>query len=238
VVTGLDGDGLFGDWTFNRAWSVLTGRAQPVPRDLLRIARLAAPAGARGWLGRRRLSLNARWLLPAAALELEHSLARELAGEPRRWDLRVDWWARSRVLAALCDGLGVLARDVGTRLVHPLLDRTFLAAMARAGARSGFGDRTTAMRSLFGDLLPPQVLARSDKALFTFVYFTDRSRAFAERWNGDGVRRDLVDPESLRATWLAAPPASPDMRSGLLLQAAWLAGSGADVQRHFNCDLE
>jgi asparagine synthase (glutamine-hydrolysing) len=238
VVTGLDGDGLFGDWTFTRAWSVLTGRARPAPRDLLRIARLAAPIAGRRLLLQRRLSLDVSWLRPAAAAELEGFLVRELAGEPRRWDLRVDWWARSRVLAALRDGLGVLARDVGTRLVHPFLDRIFLAAMSRAGARSGLGDRTRVMRALFGDLLPSQVLSRGDKANFTFVYFTDESRAFAEQWNGDGVRRDLVDPERLRGIWRAAPPASPDMRSGLLLQAAWLAGSGADVQRHFNCDLE
>ena len=239
AVSGLEGDGLFGGWSFARAWSVLKGSVRPEWRDFLRIARLGAPDAARQRLTRRRFSLDADWVPAEAAAELEGRLAAEIASEPRRWDRRVDWWSRGRLLAMLRQANEVLARDAGARMVHPLLDPLFLAAMARAGGRSGFGDRTSAMKMVFGDLLPAAVLSRADKADFTFVYFSDASKAFADHWSGNGVSPDLVDSEALRATWKLEPPAWPDMRSGLLLQAAWLADSGIrDGEDHFNCAVE
>ena len=92
-----------------------------------------------------------------------------------------------------------------------------------------------AMRALFGDLLPREVLERGEKAEFTAVYWTDRAKSFAAEWTGTGVPLDLVDPAALQATWTSE---RPDARSALLLQAAWLATSDApEVEQHFNSDL-
>ena len=238
-LSGLEGDGLFGGWTMARAWSVLQGWVRPEPRDVLRIARLAAPEAVRDRLVRRRFALDASWVLSDARSELERAMATQMLGEPRRWDTRVGWWSRSPILTVMRQGLEPLARDVGVRLIHPLMDPTFLAALAQAGRRTGFGDRTRAMKALFGDLLPPELLSRADKADFTYVYFAEKSKAFAAAWTGKGMPTGLVDADALRATWQREPPKWPDMRSGLLLQAAWLADSGLrQAQSHFNCDLE
>jgi asparagine synthase (glutamine-hydrolysing) len=239
AVTGLEGDGLFGGWTYARAWSVLSGWARPEPRDLLRLARLSAPGPLRARMLRRRYSLDAPWVLPEPRMALERALTAHMSGEPRRWDLRVGWWSRSAMLGMIQEAFELLAADAGTRVVHPLLDPTFLASMARAGGRRGFGSRTRAMQVIFGRLLPEELPRRPDKADFTYVYFGEQSKEFAASWRGDGVPDHLVDADALRATWSFEKPEWPDMRSALLLQAAWLAESGArESQSHFNCDLD
>jgi asparagine synthase (glutamine-hydrolysing) len=55
-------------------------------------------------------------------------------------------------------------------VIHPFLDARFLGAVARAGGRVGFGERTRAMRSLFGEPLPAALLERSTKASFNEVF--------------------------------------------------------------------
>ncbi len=76
------------------------------------------------------------------------------------------------------------------------------------------------MRMLFSHLLPEAVIVRSDKARITPAVFRDPATEFALRWQGEGVDDELVDPTVLRAVWLAP---DPDLRSALLLQAAWVA---------------
>jgi hypothetical protein len=83
------------------------------------------------------------------------------------------------------------------------------------------------MRALFGGLLPPELLARSDKAAFTRALWGEEAGEFGARWRGEGVRADLVDAEELRRGW-SSP--NPDFRSATALQAAWLAtSSGATL---------
>jgi asparagine synthase (glutamine-hydrolysing) len=77
------------------------------------------------------------------------------------------------------------------------------------------------MRSQFTGVLPDELLARPDKAVFAAAFVGSWTRDFARAWQGEGVDHDLVDPEILRATWLAE---GFDSRAALLLQAAWLQG--------------
>ena len=234
-VTGLDGDGIFGTWTTWRPWAVLRGGIHPEPRDALRIAKIFAPGPARRAWVRHRSALGVTWLLPEAKAELEHAWRSWWASEPVRWNDRVAWWVRSRLIVVLKQATALLADDTDVRLLHPFLEPAFLAALSRAGGWSGFGDRPAAMRMLFGDLLPREVLERGEKAEFTAVYWTDRAKSFAAEWTGTGVPLDLVDPAALQATWTSE---RPDARSALLLQAAWLATSDApEVEQHFNSDL-
>jgi asparagine synthase (glutamine-hydrolysing) len=235
-LTGIDGDGLFDSWRYQRAWDAFRGRVRPEPRDLLRVSKAAMPRRIKARWMRRRESIGVTWLSPEAKAGVDTAWANWWAGEPAAWSRRVVWWSQSRLVRVVRDAIGLLARDAGTAVMHPLLDPTFLAALSRAGGRSGVGDRTRAMHQLFGGLLPAEVLSRSDKADFTRGYFGPETRQFAASWSGQGLPTDLVDPDALRDTWRSE---MPDMRSSLLVQAAWLATSaGGDLDHSFNCRLE
>ena len=83
--------------------------------------------------------------------------------------------------------------------------------------------RAEAMRRLFGDLLPPQVLRRQSKAYFNTALFGAASRAFARDWRGGGLDPRLVDEERLRREWLQPVPHAGCFA---LLQAAWMTAQG------------
>jgi asparagine synthase (glutamine-hydrolysing) len=219
LLTGFDGDSLFGGWAFARVGAVLRGRAAPEPRDLLRLGHAAAPRFVRGWVGRRRAKAGstARWLRP----EVQDAWAAALCEwTPVRWSAHVAMFERSpRWLAVSCASMQALAGDTGTLVVHPFLDRDFLASLRHAGGAWGWGDRSATMAALFGDLLPQETVARATKARFDEVFWGEQSRAFAREWDGGGIDEDLVDPVALRAEWLSE---RPDARSSTLLQSAWL----------------
>jgi asparagine synthetase B (glutamine-hydrolysing) len=233
VLTGVDGDGLFGGWASARAWAVLTARARPTPRDLRSVLRAAAPKLIRrAWL-LRRPPPGIDWVKPAARQELRSLWAEERASQPARWDARVAWFARRRDEVVFHQALQFLADDHQVKIYHPFLDLRFLATVARAGGRSGFGDRTRAMRELFDGLLPEAVLVRADKADFTAAVWNESTRKFISRWPGGGLPDSLVDEAGLRRAW-----AEPDARTALLLQAAWLWSVDGKLEHLVNCRFE
>ena len=79
------------------------------------------------------------------------------------------------------------------------------------------------------DLLPDDVLTRPTKATFNGAFWSVHARAFAERWNGDGVDTGLVDPEQVRRAWVAE---QPPPNAFALVQQAWLATEGARRRHH------
>jgi asparagine synthase (glutamine-hydrolysing) len=117
----------------------------------------------------------------------------------------------------------VVGEDAGITVISPLEHPRFLSALADAGGRRGLGGRTAIMHALFAGRLPEAVIARMDKARITPAVFREPARDLARNWQGEGIDDALVDPVALRATWLAP---DPDLRSGLQLQAAWLATQG------------
>jgi hypothetical protein len=127
--------------------------------------------------------------------------------------------------------MDLLAGDNDVRVSHPFMDPGVLAALARFGGRSGFGDRAIAMRRLFGELLPAEILSRSDKADFTGAVWNEGAREFATAWRG-GLASEIVDENGLRLAW-----ATPDARAGLLLQAAWLVSVDGKLEHQANCSL-
>ncbi len=225
VLTGEDGDGLFASWDSARVLAVLTGRARPARRDLLRLAKAALPRIERAWVQQRFRPLRLPWLLPDAQAAVVRAWADELGSEPRRWDRWVEWWSRRRYLTRLRQGIDLVGAVWNARSMHPLLDPCFLAIVARRGGRIGFGDRTRAMRALFPGLLPDAVLGRADKADFSRLAWGPHARAFVEAWPGDRIPAELVDIGGLRRVW--GDPV-PVIRTAYLLQAAWLSGSVAD----------
>jgi asparagine synthase (glutamine-hydrolysing) len=78
----------------------------------------------------------------------------------------------------------------------------------------------------FGDVLAPEVIGRTTKAVFDELHGGRSSRAFAEAWDGRGVDPAWVDPEALRREWLSP---RPEYRSLTALNAAWLASRGVEA---------
>jgi asparagine synthase (glutamine-hydrolysing) len=232
VLTGLGGDQLFGSWRWSSVGDLLARRRRPEARDLLRLVYVSVPAPLREPRERARERPDLPgWLRPEAAREALSLAAHRAAQEPAWWRDRIRWRLRRRDLAACRESLALLAADAGVRAVAPILDPAFVAALARAGGRSGYGDRTATMRAVFEDLVPGELLARSTKGTATSMFWAG-SPSFAERWGGGGVDPGLVDHEALRREWRAP---APDGRTALLLQAAWLATEG---DRHAGDSLD
>jgi asparagine synthase (glutamine-hydrolysing) len=220
-MTGFDGDGLFSSWRWERAQAVLHRVSRPHPRDLLRVGLALAPATLRARVMGPRTQVDwADWLRSDARREVEAAMAADEAAEPRRWDDWVARYARSRFHRLPPASLALLGTSRDVEVVHPLADPGFLAALARTGGAAGFGPRTEAVRTLFGDLLPPETVNRTSKGEFGAALWGPGARAFAEGWTGDGVDSELVDPDALRSAWLDE---NPPLAAATLLQDAWLA---------------
>lgn len=164
------------------------------------------------------------WLRPDALSLAVRQLADDHLEEPLDWRKSLAWHLNRRYVIAYQANRKALALSFGVDHTDPLLDPGFVEAFALAGGRLGFSSRTEAMAFLAEDLLPRPVIERTTKAAFNAAYFTAESRGFAERWSGEGVDRDLVDTEALRAEWRKETPAALSFG---LLQAAWRAEEGA-----------
>ena len=226
LVSGVGGDQTL--LAAGRALDVLAGRVRPVPRDSLRIAAGVAPAALRRPVLRRRLRLTLPWLSDAGNEALTEAALGQEARRPLRWDARLREMWRSRVFRLMLDRIDALGSLVDAKAVHPFLDPRFLSALATTGGRTGFTDRTAAMRALFADELPDQVNKRGSKASFDEVLFTRRSRRYVAELDEArlvGLLRDLgadeiVDPPALLAHWRTNRPMA---NSFLLVQACRLA---------------
>jgi len=111
-----------------------------------------------------------------------------------------------------------LAASAGARLAMPYRDDRFIAALAAAGGRRGFGNRTATLSHLAGHLLPAELLRRSDGVNRSQAFFGDASRAFAAQWSGHGLDDEVVDTDVLRALWSSG---SFPWASTMLFQSAF-----------------
>jgi asparagine synthetase B (glutamine-hydrolysing) len=223
ILTGIGGDEMLAEAMWRRFRASLQGR-RPRPRDLLRVAYLCAPRRVRKYAIEQRTEIHYPWLRADARREVLARHADQSARAPAGWAGYLDWVRRLRYLRVGAASKAALAEDAGVLAVHPFLDSGFSAALASVPRRGRYSDRTDAMRSLFGDLLPGAVIERQTKASFDGAFWNDSSRAFASEWDGSGVDTELVDVEALRTEWLSA---SPDARSYTLAQSVWLARSAA-----------
>jgi len=219
-LTGYHGDTVFGGERWRTTNELLDRRRRPHPRDPLRLGLAFSPRWVKQLVFRRRVVVPP-WLRPVAREAFVEGLSRAQASAPRRWDQWVGFVASRRAFRMASESMRLLAADADadTKHVEPLADRLVLACMAKAGGTLGIGDRTKIMRSLFTGVLPDQLLARPDKAVFGAAFVGSWTRHFARDWHGEGVDHDLIDPEILRETWLAE---TFDFRAALLLQSAWL----------------
>jgi hypothetical protein len=218
LLTGIDGDSLFGGWRWTRLAALARGGRRPEARDALRIARFLSPAALQRRVGARPIP-PFPWLSDEA-----HDAVREIWGrdqfvQPRTFPGFIRWLRRSRHVDGFRTLLVELGADAGALVENPFLDEQFLASYAQLGGSRGVGDRTRAMQILFGGLLPPAVVTRPSKAAFDEVYMGERARAFAARWDGEGLDPALVPADRLRADWSSG---AVSFRTMALMQWLWL----------------
>ena len=218
LVTGIGGDEIFGRSGWQPLQLVLARRAQPVPRDALRLAAALAPVALRARVAARRAELELDWLQPEARREVVAALARGAASEPIGWRRRFEWVVGSRPLRLGPASLDLLGRHHGVLVRHPLLDPGFVASLASLPGSARFTSRNAALETLFPDLLPAPLVARRTKAVFTAPLWGEASRAFAAEWDGSGVDPSLVAVETLLRRWRVEQKPGPFT----LLQSLWL----------------
>jgi asparagine synthetase B (glutamine-hydrolysing) len=221
LLTGAGGDEAFTGSSWPRTVAVLSRRVSPKPRDVLRLGFAVAPQFVRSRVVRRRVRTDILpWLTETARRRLVAAWAAEAASEPVRWRSRYQWWRRVRYLSVAMSSVNLLAADENVRCRHPLADAKFSAALAALPRSGRFVDRTGAMRSLFSDVLPDDVLARPSKTSFDGAFWNRHSQCLAAAWNGEAVDHSLVDVDALRALWSSG---EPNACSFTLLQSIWLA---------------
>lgn len=223
LLTGDGGDELFGPHRAAALPALLGHRVRPPSRSVRKAVLAVMPRTARTRILATTLRPTYRWLRPHACRELGEARAAVVSREPIRRDRFLAWHLRRRREREIWEWWGrTLAADHDVEYREPLLDPSFVGALAVEGGWRGYRSRTSAMQHLFGDLLPAPLIARTTKVEYTDVYFNRYSRAFSREWGGTGLDDQFVDPDGLWETWTgAAPPPA----CWTLLQAAWLASS-------------
>lgn len=165
------------------------------------------------------------WLRPELERWYRRTVLDDESSRPLGYAAALRHFLGRRAIRAALRNLHTVGRHLDVTYVQPLVDPRFATALAAHGGRYGYRDRTTAMRALFGDLLPDALLARATKASFNGVYAHRHTRAFIDRWDGSGLDDELVDVEALHRLWR-----EPVVHGGTfqLLQLAWLRSTPAD----------
>lgn len=218
LMTGVDGDGLFGSWRWRRT---VRSALPPMAYVVRRVAG-AAPSTTRRFVMSHAFP-PPRWLRRDAVRAYGRYRSQTWEPEPWRWDDRVHWWWRLRYVHALRSSLDALAADHDVVVVNPLIDPGFVTALAREGGGAGLGDRTAIMRRLFSDVLPDATVRRSTKAHFDEVFWNRETRDYAERAGRSLPFADVVDERRIVEEWRSP---IPHFMSAPLLQATWLHHHG------------
>lgn len=230
LLTGEGGDELFSgrrSAPLARLRRTVRRRHRPRPGDVRAAVRTLLPQGAALRTEAERVQgTMAPWLRGHAREEFVATV-RDHQSEPVLWDRSIRVAAARPLARAVYHNLDLVARDYDVRLVHPLLEPAFVSAWIGDGGRLGVTGRTAAMRQLFDDVLPEQVLGRSSKAFFNASRFGAGERDFARHWDGRGLELEHVDPDTLRETWLHAELIG---RSDIPLMAAWMASEGLPLE--------
>lgn len=218
VMTGLSD--FFGYWRWAPLAEVLGGERRPRRADARLLARALVPPALRSALLRpRTVATRMQWLRPEAHDRVRTLKCRRSEAVALSFERAVRTQTTHRCLRASQRALSALAALAGTTLVQVLFEPQSLAALARAGGRSGFTTKARLLEDALGDLLPSGGGLAPKPVDLRPVFFGAGTRAFADRWSGQGLDESLVDPERLRSIWLGP---DPDSRTGGLMQAAWM----------------
>ena len=206
VLTGVGGDEMLEANSNRELAAMLRGRRLP-SQVLLRqlIKRYFLPERVRSQIRRDHERLFP-WLVP----EARHDLIEQI----------VDWlekdylWAdkqltsltyRMRYIHRAKTDMARLGADYEVDVVHPYLDPGFVGSIAARIGRVGPESRTEVMESVYGDLLPPELLRRGTKASFDGVFWTSLAQESSQSLPVD-LLPDLVDRAALLEFWRSDQP--------------------------------
>jgi hypothetical protein len=207
LLAGGGATDFFAYWRWARLADVVARRRQPRARDLRQLAVAAMPARARAALLRsRNRPGGAPWLQEEAAREFEHLVHSRAVDVPVRFGAALARQRRHRCYRGVRRGFDALCASTGTQVLMPFRSDQYLAALAVRGGKTGFGDRSETMLQLAGPSLSADHVRRSDGVNEQRVLFGERALAFGERWSGEGVDPEVVDPEVLQALWRGQTP--------------------------------
>jgi hypothetical protein len=160
------------------------------------------------------------WLRPGAARRIGNALRREYRARPARYTGRAGWALARRDLELTRRSLELLAADADAKVVHPLLDPGFLAALCGSGTSpETAGGRAGLIGQLF-NTYPGAVLSPRPKARFGEVFWRRHTRSLLAAWAGGGIDPLVVDPAALRREW---DRPRPSLCTAMLAQQVWLA---------------
>ncbi len=221
LLDGEGGDELL-DCRFHRVGPLTAIVRHPRPFRRHRIRRAAgalAPSVVRAGRARQRAAAtNRTWLRSQAFEALVDAYVEDQRREPLRFGASVRRMTTLRQQRAFERNREALARARDVRMVSPLQEPDVVHAWAREAGFFGPLDRTTALRALVPDLLPDAIISRTSKATFGDAFEGRHTREFVERWTGEGVDTDLVDPDELARVWRSGAPMA---LTAALLQSAW-----------------
>jgi asparagine synthase (glutamine-hydrolysing) len=220
VLTGGGGDEVFQRWDTRRESYRRLLALRPRRRAARQIALNTLPAWVRTRWAQRRASVDLEWLTPAANEELHSRRRRAARATPNSVVAATEVYLAGRYRECLGATMQTFAEASGVRLIEPFYDAGFVRAFAAAAPRNGYASRADALRVCFADRLPEDVISRTSKAEFSGPLWTDKTRAFAESWDGAGIDPAIAVPELVAQEWQRP---RPDGRLAPLLQAAWLA---------------
>ncbi len=225
LLTGVGGDEMLAGVLDGPAFRIRYRGRRPRLRHLGQLVRsYAPPAQQARRLRAARPFAHLQWVRPGPRREAETDHTRWQAASPLAWDRAVLHFWRSRDCHVGLRSLDALAEQDDVHVVHPLSSPGFVAAMTAEHGHAGPGSRSAANARLVGDLLPPDITGRADKAAFGGAFWTGEHADFADAWTGGGVDENIVDAERLRAEWRR--PEGPHVASLLLLHQAWLHDDG------------
>jgi Asparagine synthase len=222
LLTGVGGDEVMtASLRWLRANRVLARQVRPVRGDAKRVMIALSPKPLRRIAVRRREPFDpiVPWLRPVPARLVRNQWEREVYSSPVRFDALIEAYYGSRSRGLALQSMDTLAGAAGARALHPFTHPTFLSAMSATYGRVGPGSRAQAMRHIFSDVLPPEVVTRQSKAVFNAAFWGPQAREFVRTWDGRGVDDSIVDTEALIEAWRN----DDDYRGYLLLQSVWLA---------------
>lgn len=219
LLTGGGGDEVFTRWSQKRIRTRQLTGLRPRHRMLKWMAFNALPQRVQVSYLMSREPVRTPWLRPEAEREVQQLRRKRALEFTKDWNEVLEGLIRSRYLEILRPVLDTFAQDCGVRLMEPFYDPRFIRAMGRAAPHDGYVNRTAALDAQFSDILPPEVLRRGTKAVFTEVAWGPGARAFGGSWDGRGVDEAIVDPERLAEEWAKERPNARSLGS---LHHAWL----------------
>ncbi len=220
LIFGTGGDEVFSPYRRHAARERLDVRGRPLRKAVKRAAFNLLPERLRVYVRLRRRE-EFPWLRSVARRELERkyrALLRRQRGAS--WVESIQQVPESRNYELTQAIFAALARDEEVSLIQPFFNPGFIRVLGESAPRGGFPSRAAAMELHFGDVMPPQIVQRTTKAVFDELHGGRETRAFAQAWNGRGLDPAWVDVEALRREWLSP---RPQYRSLTALNAAWLA---------------